>query len=542
MRNAPIVARCLLAAAVVGLPAITAASCASTPTVEVQLEDPHNLRDSATFAQLVVFEGGCPDKSDLAEGKIEGYRWMQSTDASSGFGEIGTLEKAEFGFAALLRNENCGVMGFGCTPVNLDHHRNITVAVNEVVTPARGECESGQTCDNSKCVESASDAGPDVQDAQPDTGPLTCDLNVIATADFDNPPNTGYLYGGAAVVPTPTGFVVMYHEVDPGGETPRLIRLKISDQGQETTRTDEDLSPCTETIEFNGMGAAWNDTLGAGMVAVSRPPCATGDKARLHVSNFNEEGETTAHAEHPPPSSIMLNSVKSVAASPTDERFLLAGMLGSSPYLYVFTGISVQSDPPPSEIHPGNGTITFAQIATAPNVRATLTDSDVGGSKLVMMVNDLGSGTSSTTSLPYTAVTSLTVWDDRVALIQPSASSLAWTAIEKSGDSIADGTVAGGPYTAMDVTQLHDYLLIAAGKAGSITVFRLDDANGTFSDTSTTQQDLDSDAASLSQYLGDQVAITAARGRVVVAWTTSKAPLTSTGTAPGGYAVLGCDG
>lgn len=545
MRTAPTVARCLLAAAAVGLPAATAASCASTPVVDVVLEDPLELRDGATFAQLVIFDGGCPDKADLAEGKIEGYRWMQSIDADGGFNEIGSLEKAEFGFAALLRNDRCGVMGFGCTPVNLEHHRHITIELNERVDPPLGACGAGETCSNSLCISgSLPEAGTDAEDAKPDTGPLTCDLELIAAANFDSPTAAGFLYGGTAVVPTPTGFVVSYHEADPTGTTPRLVRLKISDEGEETARTNVGLSACAETIASNGVGSAWNDKLGAGLLAASRPPCAAGDKPTMHISNFDRDGKTIAEQPYELPSNILLSPIKAVAASPTDEKFLLAAMAGTVPFLYVFNGVSVQTDPAPAEIHEGTGTVTFAQVATAPNTRATLTDSDLEGGKLVVTVNDVGTGSSSTTSFPRTTVTSLTVWQDRAAVIQPSASSLAWNAFSKSGAALADGTLPGGPYTGMDLVQLHDYLLVAAAKAGTITIFRLDDANDAFSSTSTFQTNLTStfDKASLTQYKGERVAIAAARGRVVVSWTTSSSPLTSASTAPGGYAVLGCDG
>lgn len=540
MRTAPIVARCL-PAVLLGLHALFAASCASEPVVEVVLEDPLELRSSATFAQLIVFEGGCPDREKTAAGDVSGNRWMQSIKASGNFNEIGNLEKAKYGFSAILRNDRCGVMGFGCTPVDLSHHRHITIAVNELVNPPRGSCEADETCNNSACVPgSAGEGGVDV-----DSGPLSCDLELIAAGKFDAPEETGTLFSGPAVVATPTGFVVMYREATASGTEPRGVRLKISDEGV-ATPTYIPLPACEEDITSDGIGAAWNQNFGAGLMAVSLPPCGTENPSpRLHVSNFDRDGKTLAEYTYDVPSRLLLSPVKSLAPSPGTNNFLAAAMTGDAPFLYVFDGLSVQQDPAPQEIHKGNGTVTFTQIATADTTRTTLTDSDLEGGKLIVTVADTGSGGTSTLSFTRTNVTSLFAWGDRAALIQPSSSLLAWHAFELGAkETVADGTLTGGPYTAMDVSQLHDYLLIAGAQAGSITVFRLDDANGEFASTSTFQTKLSSSfgGVSLQEFKGERVAIAAARGRVVVTWLTSTAPIAGTTTAPGGFAVLGCDG
>jgi hypothetical protein len=537
MRTAPIAARCLPAA----LFGLLATSCSSPPVVEVVLEDPLELRSKATFAQLIVFEGGCPDREKLAAGDVSGNRWMQSIKVAGNFNEIGNLEKAQYGFSAILRNDRCGVMGFGCTPVDLSHHRHVTVAVNELVNPPRGSCEANETCNNSVCVTGSPGEGG-VEDV--DAGPLTCELELIAAGKFDAPTVAGTLFTGPAVVATPAGFVIMYREATPSGTDPRGVRLKITDEG-DATRTNITLPACEQDVTSDGIGAAWNQNFGAGLMAVSLPVCGTEKPSpRLHVSNFDRDGKTLAEYTYDLPSRVILSPVKSMAASPGNNNFLAAAMAGDAPFLYVFDGLSVQQDPAPQEIHKGNGAVTFTQIATATSTRATLTDSDLEGGKLIVTVADTGSGNSSTTSFSRTNVTSLVAWGDRAALIQPSSALLAWHVFTKAGATVKDGTLTGGPYTAMDVAQLHDYLLVAGAQAGSITVFRLDDANGTLSSTSTFQTKLSSSfgGVSLQDFKGERVAIAAARGRVVVTWITSTATIAGTTTAPGGYAVLGCDG
>ncbi|PKN32326.1 MAG: hypothetical protein CVU63_19355 [Deltaproteobacteria bacterium HGW-Deltaproteobacteria-20] len=235
-----------------------------------------------------------------------------------------------------------------------------------------------------------------------------------------------------------------------------------------------------------------------------------------------------------------------MAPAPGAKEFQLAAMAGLAPpyvpYLYVFDALSVQSDPIPAEIHKGNGTATFTQISSGSNIRSLLTDSESG--QLVVSVTDTGSGSSSTTFFERTTVTSLLSWAERTALVQPSASALAWKVITKSGSSVKEGSLTGGPYTSVDAAQLHDYLLIAGAQAGSVTVFRLDDANGTFSGSSTFQAKLSSSlgVSALKDFKGERVAVAAARGRVVVTWLTSVEPVDNTTTVPGGWAVLACDG
>jgi len=322
MRNASI-ATCLLLAACIGLPAAAVASCASTPEIDVVLQDPLELREGATFAQLVIFDDGCPDKNRLAEGDVSGHRWMQSTSADGSFTEIGKLPKASYGFVALLRNDRCGVMGFGCTPVNLDHHRHVTIAVNELVDPPLGACEADETCSNSQCVPgSPSEGGTDASDAKPDTGPLTCELELVAAEGFDLPTESGMLYDGPAVVATPTGFVIAYYEADPAGAEPRVVRLKISDEGEQDNRANSNIPSCAENTDSSGLAAAWNDEFGAGLMTLSRPACdeAAGDQPTMRAENFDREGETIAEQNYPLPSNIQLTPVKALAPSSSGDQ------------------------------------------------------------------------------------------------------------------------------------------------------------------------------------------------------------------------------
>jgi hypothetical protein len=388
------------------------------------------------------------------------------------------------------------------------------------------------------------EAGAETEADVVDSGVSTCGLDLVASGSFELPLAAGSLFTGPAVVATPNGFVLMYRRVEPGGLGPVGIRLKLSDEG-DANQVEIDLPSCEDDIQADGIAAAWNSIFNAGLMAVSVPPCGI-DKPRLHVSNFDRDGQTVAEYTYfDLPSRLVLSPVKAMAPAPGSEQFLLAAMLGPAPYLYMFNnGLSVQSTPPPEETHKGNGTATFTQISSGSQIRSLLTDSDLESGQLVVSVTDTGTGSSSTTFFDRTTVTSLLSWAERTALVQPSASTLAWKVITKSGSTIKEGSLTGGPYTSVDAAQLHDYLLVAGAQTGSVTVFRLDGANGTFSGESTFQTELSSSLGvpAMKDFKGERVAVAAARGRVVVAWLTSVEPVANTTTVPGGYAVLACDG
>ena len=502
----------------------------------------------AYFVELAVFDEACPSKTKLAGGDTSGNTWNQTQEFDGGFTEVGDLAKKKYGFSAVMRDGNCGVVGFGCTPVDLEHHRHITVAVNTPVEPPRGGCASGETCQKGKCVKGGvSEGGTDAEveaDAPGDSGPPNCKLEVIAAESFDLPASTGFLYTGPAVAPTPSGFVVMYREVDSGGTLPRGVRMKIADNGTPGDRVNVALTPCTQLIDADGVSATWNNKLGAGLMAVSLPACPPAGKPQMHISNFDQDGKTIAEIAYELPSPISIAPTKGLAPYPNANLFVLAAMAGTIPFLYVFDGVAVQQDPPPQQIENGGGTSTYAQVASASAAVATLADSDLAGGQLTLRHESVGSGTVVTSTLPSEGFSSLALWSDRAAVVIPSTNFLSWTVSDTGGNTVTTGNLTGGPYTGVDAVTLHDYLFVVGAQAGKITVFRIDDATGTMGTSSAFQLSLSDTVGNttLKDFQGERLAVAAARNRLVIAWLTSNAALSSATTIPGGYVVLACDG
>lgn len=137
---------------VIALTAVQLLGCASNAQVEVILYDPENIRDGAQYAQLAVFENGCPPNDDLWFGHIQGAVLVQTVAAEGEFSDLGPLKKGKYGFVGLLRSNDCAVLGVGCTPVDFDKHRHITIQL-DVVKPPAGSCDStnGESCNGGVC-------------------------------------------------------------------------------------------------------------------------------------------------------------------------------------------------------------------------------------------------------------------------------------------------------------------------------------------------------------------------------------------------------
>jgi hypothetical protein len=129
-----------------------AAGCMGNDAVDVVVYDPTDLRWAAQYAQLAIFAETCPSDYVIATGMIKGAVAVQTIAADGQFASVGELKKQKYGFVALLRGSDCSVIGAGCTPVDLEKHRHITVQIDPVVPPA-GACDAslGQKCVGGIC-------------------------------------------------------------------------------------------------------------------------------------------------------------------------------------------------------------------------------------------------------------------------------------------------------------------------------------------------------------------------------------------------------
>lgn len=122
-------------------------SACKTPSVSVTLADPQGLRAGAAYAEFLVFPDGCPSRNDLIAHDFPDPLVDQSLDVDDTFDELGTLDAKTYGFAAVLRTDDCGVLGAGCVEADLSESIDSVLILVGDVFPIQnacpGECRKG---------------------------------------------------------------------------------------------------------------------------------------------------------------------------------------------------------------------------------------------------------------------------------------------------------------------------------------------------------------------------------------------------------------
>jgi hypothetical protein len=126
----------------------------------------------------------------------------------------------------------------------------------------------------------------------------------------------------------------------------------------------------------------------------------------------------------------------------------------------------------------------------------------------------------------------MTAWGDKVAAGVPATSGLTWSAVTVSASSVSpivdQATLGTGSVSSADMVAHGNSLLVALGKSGTITAYRLTGATGSLSQTPEATSEV-----TATGFSGSQLAIAAARSRLAIAWLGS-------GSSTGGYALLQC--
>ncbi len=521
-------------------------SCSNRPTVEVNLLDPFGLRQSAAFEQLAVFaQKDCPNDDSVASGQLEGAT-VTTVRYGEGFPDIGNLPRSEFAFVGILRRDDCAVLGFGCTPVNLDRHRHITVEIRQVQSDPPGFYLGACAQATEQCIDGAcspKQGGQSLTDARPDGSTQTsCTLAPVGGGRIESSLGTGSVLTGPNVVSTATGFVLAYRDTSADGKNSRAIRVRVTDDGTKGTEIPTVVTACAGSTESGGIAAAWNAKSSKGLMAVTTPPCAAAQTAVMDLMNFDEVGNVTGRTPLEAPD-LRFARVQAAAAHPTDDGFYLSATASDKPYVYPIVGTDAL--PQREAINMTGGNPLFAQVATSQNTVALVAQASTNGGTagaLSMTVRPPTSANQNPVSLAGGPFGSLTAWGSRALVIRPDTTGLAWNAIDVSGKDVGSGSLKGGPFSSVDATTLNDHIIIAAGSSKTVTLWRLDRATGVITKEPplSTTLPLVTGKATLADYDGARIAIAAARKRVMVAWVTTPEPRTADKVA-GGYVLLGCD-
>jgi hypothetical protein len=541
------------------------ASCGGKTEVTIELLDPckaegTSFREEAAYVEFAVFPGKCPDDTILAAGLTSSARFRKVVKSKSALPEVGDLPKEKFGFAAILRDEECGVIGFGCTNADLENTKKIIVAVRAWATPAGkndpsayctpltgGGCGPGLSCVSGNCKKANED----------DAG--GCSLTIAAAGKLPSPVVATAKVTGPAITATDSGFVMAYRDQDTESATGflRAVVFYVSDAGVPGTPGSYELIHCAGKNPSDGVGAAYAN--GFGLITTSLPMCDAKGAGAVFLP-FDDEGNVSdaAGPQNAQSTELTMGPVSSVAVGSADDTFeVIYRTVTATPGLERVvlehsgfkTGVNITRPF-------GDGDFPFGLVATSPQVRALLanTGADVQiqvGPRQGDTLQTLG-----TVTIPGAASwASMTAWQDRVAVVTPATSGATLKVIElgsaagESGSAVsevANLTVGTGSTAYAGVAALRDHLFIAQAKSGGVTLHNLMDANGTIAVTSggdagTGSVELQSNLgdATLANFSGTQLAMAAARNRVGIVWLTK--PTLADGDATGGWALLRCN-
>lgn len=553
------------------------ASCGGKTEVTIELLDPcksegTSFREEAAYVEFAVFPGKCPDDTILAAGLTSSARVRKVVKAKSALPEVGDLPKEKFGFAAILRDEECGVIGFGCTNADLENTKKIIVAVRAWATPAGkndpsayctpltgGGCGPGLSCVSGNCKKvNDDDAGG-------------CTLSVAAGGKLPVPLVPGARVTGPAITATDTGFVMAYRDQDTESAALRTIVYYVSDAGAPESPVAFDLLGCVGKEPTDGVGAAYAG--GFGLVTTSLPNCDSTKGAGAVFLPFDDLGLVSGAAgpQNPLSNELTMGPVSSVAPGSSENDFeVIFRSVTSAPAIEraVWHGSNFKEGV--TIVRPfGDGDFPYALVATSPQVRAFLapisaTETQILiGSRVSDTLQTLG-----TVSFPVAASwAAMTAWSDRVAAVVPASSGVTLKVAElgsaagESGSPVTEivpsATIGTGASTFAVLAALRTHLFIAQARAGGITLHHLQDATGNIITTSGGGSgDSGSDAgggsgsesielqtnlgeATLANFSGTQLAMAAARNRIGIVWLTK--PKLADGDPTGGWALLKCN-
>ena len=257
---------------------VLGAACKGNSEIGFEISLPKNVAANTAWFEVGAYrDASCASVGAmLPNGVPEGATTrvaFRKTDATRP--KIGSLPNARYAFAAVARDENCGVIATGCRTLDVGDVDKIDISMKATAGPS-GTCTTGSVCEAAKCV-------PARDNSTPNTG-AKCSLELVGAGPLLNFTNgEGTIMSAPAIAATSTGFVIVYREIDPSGASPHLIILPIDNGGGSLDAASPGLvNHCATVDETDGIGLVM--TGDAGMIAFARGTCNA--KPALELLNF----------------------------------------------------------------------------------------------------------------------------------------------------------------------------------------------------------------------------------------------------------------
>ncbi len=477
---------------------------------------------------------------------------------------VGDLATGKYAFAAVARGEDCSVLATGCTEAEMGDADNVAINMTATDAPS-GACGLGSSCQAARCVPANDNADPSVG--------AQCSLELLGAGPLANPVGGGgTLVSAPAIATTPSGFVIVYREIDPNGASARVTVLPVDPAGGALDPTRPLLKGrCANSDETDGVGLMMNGS--EGQIILARSAC--GGRPGLEMLSFSSKPEVTIDpkflSSDSPTAQKLELSGGHVAATRAGGGVIVFTEDGASRIATVQPATGVAS---PSGSYGGTTGVTGAWVAASDKVLAVLS----AGPKVAAAPTDGGAeggggggaGEEGPTLSLIMAQATTPANDFSVADAKPAAPITfpgVWGAVAALGSRVVVVSDGGGPgrsisYRAFDlgrtapaetngfsvegagvpttgdVTLLGDKAYFAVLKPGGVSLH-------VYSNASTTPTPLREVIFSKQPRISGvptvrdgRIAIAATATRVAVAWTTAKVLTNNDST--GGYAVFAC--
>lgn len=587
--------------------ALLALSCGSTD-IKITLSDPERpgpddpengvcggppLRNLAVWAEFDIFEGTCPAEDDLANGsygeplKRQIVQFDEETGDFAAFSAPGSLAAKQYGFAVLLRQEDCAIVGYGCTKANLEKVREIKIKLNPTFyeentcnpQPAGGcaQCTDGQcpTEDGGGGDGGSSGEGGTGGDGGTSGGPggdppkneckkalagaSGCKMEIVAVSELPKASASGAKIGGPTVISTGSGFLVAYNEMLPDGTSRNVYTLPMQADGCYGAIEHLPFGECKgksyESFEPT-MAGAWNSSLGSGMLGFSRPPCLTGDASHgggFGLVQFDGKGGVVANNvidDKPTQPSLKFSQQGALSQGADSEQFRVSfvrgGVTQSFPLLDVapqpgITGIDDFFGAVAGDNLVSNAAFSLTAREGGLFVNAaggTLKDGSAGSMLRVVK------GAASYFKRPAAKEMALRVAGNQIVTVGRSMTDqIEWAVIKDDGTQFfpseaGTNSLVEASSLGFDAAVLGDRAFVAVGKAGGFRVYGFSGLSSSPAPTAPNPDYGAAQFAQLAKFDGKQIAMAAGSGRVVVAWVSQQIATTEP---VGGVAVFKCE-
>jgi hypothetical protein len=477
---------------------------------------------------------------------------------------VGDLAAGAYAFVAVAKADDCAVLATGCVQAEMGSDEKVAIAM-DANDPPSGACGPGSACQAARCVPANDNADPSVG--------AQCSLELLGAGPLANPVGGGgTLVSAPAIATTPSGFVVVYREIDPNGASARVTVLPIDPAGGALDPTRPLLKGrCANSDETDGVGLITNGD--DGQIVLARSAC--GGQPGLELLSFTSKPEVTLDpnfrsSDSPTAKQLALSGGHVVATRPGGSVLVFTED-GASRIATVQPGVGVAS---PSGSFGGTANVTGAWAAASDKVLAVLSAGPAGAAA---PVGDGGAeaggggGEETGPTLSLVVVPASTTADQFSAIDGKPRAPIRfpgeWGALAALGARVIVMSDGGGPgrsisYRAFDLdkttpAETNGFSVEGSGNPTTGDIIMRDDkayfavlkpgsiSLHVYANASTTPTPLrevlfakEPRIPAVSTVRDGRVAVAATASRVAVAWTTAKVLTNNDNT--GGYAVFAC--